>query len=108
MIEGLILWQFGSARAEAKSRARAEQYIPGQGLMIFLLAVWFLVAVIIWPFLVAYRTKSLKKWPAVAWPVMSIGAIFTLLISPFVYTLIGVVWGMIELGIWIDRNDPDF
>lgn len=105
MIEALILWQFGSARAEAKSRARADEYIPGQTLMIFVLAVWFLVAMIIWPFLVAYRTKSLKKWPAIAWPAMSGGAIFVLLLSPVFYIIVGLVWGMVELGIWIDRYD---
>lgn len=108
MLEALILWQLGSARAEEKSRYRAMETPPGQGLAIFMMAVAFVATIFLWPLALGYRTKLLKKWPAVGWSLVPIFAFFFFLISPSTYAVVGFFWAIGEMTAYISRNEHMF
>lgn len=106
MIESLILWQVGSARAEEKARMRREN--PENGFVIFMLGVMFVAVLFIWPVAFAYRLHPMKKnaaWPAVLWSTSILGSLVILVASPALYFGIGLFWGIVELSRWTLVND---
>lgn len=106
MIESLILWQVGSARAEEKARVR-YQY-PTTGPVIFLLGVMFVAVLFIWPIAFAYRLHPMKKnvgWQAGLWSTSIFLGLVFLVASPALYFGIGLFWGIVELSRWMLVND---
>lgn len=110
MIESLILWQIGSARASDKSRTRSAEYDQrvSEGFAIFFMALAFVATIFIWPAAAGYRTNLLRKWPAIFWVLIPIFALLLLIISPAIYFGIGFFWAIGELAAFVSRNDHLF
>lgn len=110
MIEALILWQLGSARASEKSKYRAENLDQriSEGFVIFFMALAFVVTLFVWPAAAGYRTNLLRKWPAIFWVLIPIFAVLLLIYSPAAYFLIGFVWAIGEFTAFFMRNEHLF
>jgi|SRR6056297_1943943 len=110
MIESLILWQIGSARAAEKSRTRSAEYDQrvSEGFAIFFMALAFVATIFIWPAAAGYRTNLLRKWPAVFWVLIPIFSLMFFAVSPTSYVLVGFFWAVGELTAFIYRNDHLF
>lgn len=108
MLEALILWQLGSARAEEKSRVRYQNNGEGQGFALFMMGICFVVTIFLWPLALGYRTQLLTKRPAIGWSIIPPLA-FLLLIAGFtIYVFIGFFWAIGEMTAYISRNEHMF